>query len=188
MKHYFEYLPVVKYDIDKDGHPLLVRNIATRFKIRDVLKNRAILFYEYTIADGETPNIVANRFYGKPKLDWLILMANDILDPFFEWPLSYTQFNGYVKEKYGSIPTAHQGIHHYEHIVRQAATTTDGLAIPEKVIIVDEATFDDLVVTDRKSITNFEYEREANNTRKKIKIINKSFIPQILNEVENIFK
>ena len=58
----------------------------------------------------------------------------------------------------------------------------------EKTIVVDQILYDELVATDRKSISNFQFERLENDTRKQIKIINASFIPQILREVEDVFK
>ena len=52
--------------------------------------------------DGETPEIVADKFYNDSELYWIILMANEMIDPRFDWPLSYVNLLNYVDNKYGT--------------------------------------------------------------------------------------
>jgi len=40
----------------------------------------------YTIKTGETPDIVATKLYGDPSWYWLIMLFNNLTDPFTDWP------------------------------------------------------------------------------------------------------
>lgn len=55
----------------------------------------------YDIKDGETPEIVSDIFYGTPLFHWVILHANDIVDPRFDWPLSQENLKSFCIQKYG---------------------------------------------------------------------------------------
>lgn len=185
--HYFDFFPTVAYDIDKTGVDVTTTNIMHRFKLRDVLKNKAVLFHTYDIKDGERPEHVAARFYGRSKLDWLVLIPNEILDPHFEWPMDHWQLQRFVVNKYGGLSEAHQTIHHYEKIINQEQETASGLVIPEYVIVIDEDEYNDTIDTDRKTVSMFDYEKNLNESRRTIKIINETYVPQILTETETIF-
>lgn len=119
MAKYFDLFPKLLYDID--GKRLSkyssVTDVFFRLRvIRQVLGN-ASAYYEYIVSDFETPEILADKVYGDPEAHWIILLANDILDPQYDWPLNYNQFKNYIIKKYGSIENAQTNIHHYEKVV-----------------------------------------------------------------------
>jgi hypothetical protein len=77
-----------------------VTNITSRFGLDESLKENSAVYYTYNIDDGDTPEILASKVYGSPEKHWVILMMNDIIDPQFDWPLTYSEFNQYIEEKY----------------------------------------------------------------------------------------
>ena len=85
-------------------------NIFIRTAIRDAIKNKVTVFFPYTITEGERPDIIAQDYYGSSKYDWLIYFANNIIDPYYEWPLSNYDFYAYIINKYGSVDEASQRI------------------------------------------------------------------------------
>jgi len=184
--HYFDYFPTVNYDIDKDNSAIFVTDIMHRFKLREKLKNKTVLFHTYDIKGGERPEHVARRFYNRPKLDWLILITNEILDAQFEWPMDHWQLQAFVTKKYGSLSDAHQTIHHYEKIIDPEQETASGIIIPEVTILIDETEYDNTIDVNRKSVSMYEYEKNLNESRRTIKIIHESYIPQILREADSI--
>lgn len=186
-RHYFDFFPTVRYDIDKDSTPILVTDIMHRFKLRDVLKNKTVIFYTYHVKDGEKPYHVAEKFYKRPKLDWLILITNEMLDAHFDWPMGYYDFRNYIVEKYGDIATAHQTVSHYEKILQEEEKLNDGTIIPEQNIIIDETTYNATVAASRRSISKYTYEKELNEARRIIKIIHPSYLSDILREADIIF-
>lgn len=109
MKHFY-YYPTVEY-----GTETLV-NIMLRGKIRDAVLEKTALYYQYSIKDGQRPDIVADKYYGNPKLAWAIFYANNMFHPVYDWPMDYSVFSKYLESKYGvSYPRGSLGaIHHYE--------------------------------------------------------------------------
>ena len=108
---YFEAMPQTLYSLEDDrSNVKLVTNITTRVKIDDQVKNQYGLFEEYDVKNGETPELVAEKFYNNSKLHWIILHYNDIIDPRFDWVMDTNNLVKYVTGKYSNI----NGIHHYE--------------------------------------------------------------------------
>ena len=108
---YFEAMPQTLYSLEDDrSNVKLVTNITTRVKINDQVKNQYGLFEEYDVKNGETPELVAEKFYNNSKLHWIILHYNDIIDPRFDWVMDTNNLVKYVTGKYSNI----NGIHHYE--------------------------------------------------------------------------
>ena len=53
MSFYFENFPEVNYSLKKNFNFELLTNVTVRFKIREVIKNNALVFYEYNVRDDE---------------------------------------------------------------------------------------------------------------------------------------
>jgi hypothetical protein len=182
----FDNYPKVDYVL-LDNNQINATDITKRFKfVEKVLQNKYILF-KYVIRENERPGIVAQRYYKDETLDWLILITNKIIDPYFEWPMSNREFNDYIKKKYGSIPAAKTTYAKYYKIFQKQTTTYDGFQVPEKKFEIDQAAYQMLVDSERERVTNYNYELQKNEARKQIKVIEKSFIPQILKEAEKIY-
>jgi hypothetical protein len=101
----------------------------------------------------------------------LIMLTNDIKDPYYEWPRSYEQFQGYIKQKYGSIETALTTVHQYEWIVypsKEYTSNDETFIIPEKTLIIDYTKFLSLPATDRRTVYVYEHENNLNEYRRKI--------------------
>ena len=54
----------------------------------------------FTINKGERPEDIAAQFYGDPNLWWLILLFNDVTDPFNEWVFDARNLNNRLDEFY----------------------------------------------------------------------------------------
>ena len=78
----------------------VVKDITVRAKISDYFKEAAMTSLPYEIQDGERPETLSHRVYGRADLHWLILLFNEIQDPTFEWPLSSAEMEDYLSEKY----------------------------------------------------------------------------------------
>jgi hypothetical protein len=80
------------------------------------------VFYQYSVQDGDTPEIVASKYYGDPNRYWMVLFANQMIDPYFDWILNQNDLNNNIIEKYGNIGTAQATLHHVNQ--QQTVTTT----------------------------------------------------------------
>ena len=97
---FFKNFPLVRYDINKDGNRKVAIDVLKRIVFRGDIQQQASLFSEYTVEDGETPEMVSDKFFGTPNLHWIILLMNEIIDPYFQWPMSEATLNDYVDKKY----------------------------------------------------------------------------------------
>jgi hypothetical protein len=99
MAKYFNYFPKTAYTFD-DVNFEVVTNLLSKVSFESDFKNNSVIYYEYTIVDGETPEILAHKIYGSVDKYWIILMLNDILHPQFDFPLDRSSLNKYIDIKY----------------------------------------------------------------------------------------
>lgn len=102
MTKFLEYFPRIPYDIEKTQLTdyQYVTNITFRIGIIREVLNTAGSYYYYTIEDGVTPEILAENIYRDAEAHWIILYANDIYDPLYDWPLNDRAFKNYLINKY----------------------------------------------------------------------------------------
>lgn len=189
MSFYFRNFPFVNYQIEDYNINEIVQNPLVRFKILDVLRNVKFLYQEYIIEE-ESASEISFKFYGNETLDWVIYVTNNIIDPKYDWPLGYRDFNNFIIKKYGSVENASRetttdNIHHYEWIVQQQQVLFDGTKIPERRLIIDKAKYDTLPVSERDIVRNFEYEQRLNDDKRNIKLLREEFLQQFLAEVRS---
>ena len=107
---YFERFPKGDYILPGTTTYKQVVDLFRRIKIKDKIRNEASLYSEYFVTNGERPEQIAHKHFGSAELHWVVLITNNITDAFYEWPLSFSAFEDFVKDKYDN-PDA---IHHYE--------------------------------------------------------------------------
>lgn len=106
---YFQKFPLTEYN----GIPST--NIVKRVALNEQVRNFITAFYTHTMPTDEKFENVAYDYYGDVNLDWLIYHANDIVDPYYQEPLSYEDFDNFIQIKYGSIRNARQKTIHYKN-------------------------------------------------------------------------
>ena len=99
---YFSKFPIVSYptNIKNNKAYIVARNIIRRVALSEETKSSNGAFIEYHIKDGERPEHIADRVYGSPEDHWIVLLANDIIDPYHDWYKSSSVFEEYVLKKY----------------------------------------------------------------------------------------
>ena len=161
---YFENFPKRAYDPHKNGNSKTIEDILVRVKFKDSIKTDHTIFERYDIKDGETPESIAYREYGNPNLHWVILMLNEITDPFYGWPLSSQHFERYVNDKY----LQPEDVHHYE-IPQSSGSEMIKIKVSSDVVGASE-------------ISNYQYEANLNDEKKQIKLLLPAFLGQIIGE------
>lgn len=104
---YFNELPFIEYplrfqDQSSNEDYTLVRNIFRRALFKNNISDFATIFTYYQIKDNERPDQIAEKIYGDPELDWVILITNNIIQYPSQWTLNNETFYDYLIEKYGS--------------------------------------------------------------------------------------
>lgn len=87
-----------------------VKNIFRRVIVQEELQKFSNEFESYYIREGERPDMIANTYYGTPELDWVILLTNNIIDPYEGWPKDIHTLREVALKKYINI----DGVHHWE--------------------------------------------------------------------------
>lgn len=98
---YFKYFPKINYKFSStDFFTKEIINLTAVPKIIDSLSDKEGVYIDYTIKDGERPEFLANKFYGSPTYHWIILLSNQILNPYFDWPLDTYTLDKYIESYY----------------------------------------------------------------------------------------
>ena len=166
---YFEKFPKIYYDANADGKYKVMTDIISRVKLVDSVKQNIINFDYYNVKDGETPEMIAHKYYDDPELHWTILVVNDVIDYYTQWPMSVQKFEEFMKDKYENP----QGIHHYE--ISQTSGNT------ELVIDVGMNTTDYPSAT---AISNYTYEDRLQEQRRQIRLIQPQYMGGFVKEFE----
>jgi len=133
-KSYFKQVPNLEYINRTDGNKdisnyINVKNLFKRGKIRPDIFGNLSFFTKYKIIGDERPDNVAFNEYNNSNLDWVVLLANNILNIQSEWPLPQTSLDEFLLEKYGTYEKLYSGIHHYETV--EIKNSQGGVILPE---------------------------------------------------------
>ena len=102
MAKYFRYFPKTIYSLNGSNSLDTVTNLTASFSFDESLTENSISYYQYTVPDGETPEIVANKFYGSSEKHWIVLKMNNIFDVKTDWPLEQRVLDETIRSKYAN--------------------------------------------------------------------------------------
>ena len=207
---YFDTLPKILTP-DQNGNYIALTNILTRATLVEELQNNPMLFYQYSIQDGDTPEIIAEKYYDDPYKYWIVLYSNQIMDPVWNWPLQYEQFLDYINNKYATdasnagktpIEYTQTTVHAYEEVI----ITKDNYSevSTEKVIPLDLVTYNAFIETNdtytlpsgltstvrktKRAVNLYDYEYELNESKRAIKIMDKNFVNQMEQQLKTVMR
>ena len=207
---YFSSLPFLT-TTDGNGNSIVLRNLLVRTGLIPQLAKNPLLMYRYAVQDGDTPEIVANKYYGSPFRYWITMYGNpQMMDPQSDWPLSTKNFTIYLQDKYATSANGTANVlsytlgtvHHYEKVITTIDNTTKTTAI--KVVEVDQDTYNSIIpltttstFPDGSSITYtvepnavsiYNYEDQANESKRNISLINSQYTTQIETQYQSLVK
>jgi hypothetical protein len=192
---YFDTLPKLIYT-DQYGTSSIRTNLLARASLLPSLFKTPLIYYQYDVQEGDTPEIVAHKYYNDAYRYWIVLFANQLLDPQWDWPLNSLQFQNYITDKYGT-EDVYGTVHHYEKIVTESnfdGTTTNNVTI-------DEATYNSLVATTNtynlptgpvtvtitpNAVSIYDYELSLNESKRTINILNSLYVDQLETEFRKL--
>lgn len=185
MPSYFDRFPTVKYN----GREVL--NITRRAKLKESFRQNPFLYLPYVVEDDDRPEDVAFYYYGDPGYVWLIYYANDIVDPYTDWPMSYDQLNRYLIKKYQPLApegTVGFGVIHWmqntgitENIKHHICE--DGTILsPETPALLPSVYPAESYTT----VRFYDWELEQNELKRNIFMVNREFADQMEKELEKL--
>jgi hypothetical protein len=157
---YFDNFPSFLYPFKINGkiEYKLIKDISQNVRVRKQILSSVTLYDEYDVRDGETPEHIAERVYGSPLYHWVVMLCNEKYNYIDDYPLTTAQLEKHIDAKYGADK---YDPHHY---------------VNAKGYIVDS--------TQGTSISNYDYEFQLNETKRRIKLIS----PTLLNTIIKNFK
>lgn len=163
---YFNNFPVIYYDFEiTPGNRTLmtITDITKNVRIRNALLANISLYDEYDIREGETPEIIAEKVYGNANYHWIIMLANQRYDYISDFPLPTYELEKFIEQKYG-VGNSY-AIHHYVDVNGN---------------IVDQW------ATGAASVSNYTYEDNINESKRRIKLISPDLIPIVLQNFNSL--
>ena len=194
---YFNELPNLDYlsqlpDANSNETYITVKNLFKRAKLRTDTINVITAFDYYQIEDNQRPDVIAQKLYGDAELDWVILITNNITNIREEWPLSNQNLYNHMIEKY-QTENALSSIHHYETTEVKdeynRLVVPSGLQVDSNYSITYSKLNNALVtVSPVKSVTNYEYEINENEKKRKIRILKPQYLSVVITDMRNIMR
>jgi len=179
-------LPELLYNVSSkplDPDFLLVKNIWRRAQVLVEYKSEVTIFTEITVGDGERPEDIATRYYGNPFFNWTILVINDIVDYYNQWPRSIVQLQDYINSKY----TNPQATKH--HVTTEVKDANENIIVPAGKVVSSNfqvAYFNGSTTVTANpvaSVTNAAYEFDLNAKKQTIQIVK----PDIIEDFVDVY-
>ena len=114
---YFSLVPNIEYDEKPISYPfsesdyVVAKNFFRRYQINEDIFSYAVLFNKYSIKDEDRPDSLADRAYGNPFYDWVILLTNNMVNAQYDWPLTNFELVQTLEKEFDD---PYGTIHHYE--------------------------------------------------------------------------
>lgn len=211
MAKYFSFFPKTPYTLKDNGSLDFITNLTTSFSFDDNIKNNTILYYEYDIADDESPDIVSAKIYGSSEKHWIILKLNDIYSIKDQWPLSNSDLYEHIDLKYqenanteisqSGYEWADTNIHSYymnetklfpsdpsiketETIQIDSSTYANVMTGTTEVTLTDNSIMQIVITKTYK--TYVDYEKDLNEQKRTIKILKPNLVTDFEKEFERV--
>lgn len=171
---YFKNFPVAVIDFSDFGEEpreYLISDIITNVRVKIDLLSNLTYYEEYDVLDGETPEIISEKFYGTPFYHWVVMLVNERYDYINDFPLNQKSLEEYINQKYGE-----ENINNIKHYV-----STDGFVVASDYVNPQG-------VADATPVTNYEYELTVNESKRRIKMIPPDVLGEVLRQFREILK
>lgn len=136
---YFSILPNIKYDVKPQSFPFSssdyveVNNFFRRFSISEDIFDYSVYLNKYSVNQGVRIETVAQVAFGRPQLDWVVALTNNITNIYEDWPMDESTLQEWAEGKYGS--TVYSDLAYYE--ISADVKNSTGLAVLKKGQKVD---------------------------------------------------
>lgn len=211
MAKYFNYFPKIFYNLDESLGLDSITNLTINFSFDKNILDNSVLYYQYEVEDGETPEIIAHKIYGSSEKHWIVLKMNEIYNVRNDWVLDQNSLMDSMNVKYSNVATsfgqtglqwAKANTHSY-YLVETRTLTLSGEKTVD-TIQIDSGTYANTTAIttnytlpdgnpmtlsiNKKTKTYYEYEIEENERKRSIKLLKPEFISAIETEFEELMR
>ena len=213
---FFRELPNVAYQTPlnnriSSNEYILAKNLFRSAKTLDWLRNNITVFNKFVIEDNDRPDIIAEKLYGDPELDYVVIIIAEITNIKEQWPLTNQQLYEYAENRWGL--TGLNTLHHYETL--EVKDNKGRTVLPAGLNVDSQFKIDGpdtklnggtwSVVRDNGSITsvdkveldvsdiaigvsNYIYEVKLNEEKRKIKVLKEGYLQMFLNDFRRVMR
>jgi hypothetical protein len=201
MSNYFDHFPKTVYNLGDQNSLDSIANLTVNYTFIGDLLNNTSAYYEYSISDGDTPEIVSHKIYGTPYYHWIILKINNMVDVNNDWPMDSKTFDTFINQKYNSMATAMSNTHSYNKI-ETTILLANNEQISQQITEIDSTVYAALsasttnyllkdntpikVVITKNTKSKYEYEFDLNESKRSIKMLRQDFISPVVQEFHRI--
>ena len=196
-KKYFRNIPNFEYvNRTKDGQYISnytqVKNFFKKGKLREDIFQDLTVFQKYNIKGDDRPDNVANEVYGSADLDWVVMMSNNMINVYNEWPMTQASLDIFLMDKYGDVETLNE-THHYES--NEVKDTTGVIIFPKGVrvsaaqsVSYHEPITDEQITVNpiSRAVSNLEYEENENNKKRRIFLLKPMYLNVVYDDLEEM--
>ena len=204
MSKYFNKLPKLYYNSQ------LATDITRRTKFVETYLSDPFLFLPYTITEQDKPEDISLYYYGSVDYTWLVLLANSMYDPYYDWVLNEEDFDKYIIAKYAEqsgkigieVVSWSQNETLYENILYlikddeyiNPETVLIDIAVANNTISLLEtnegkqALFDLGISNEYSILRIYEYEQILNENKRQIRLVDKKYLQIIEKQFKELMK
>lgn len=186
MSIYFDYFPKIKYN------GKIAKDITRRVDFRRTTFSDPYAFLPYTIMADDRPEDIAYYYYGSEEYTWVVYYSISAVDPYYDWPMGYDDFNKFIIKKYETQANTTG----YDVIAWSKNTQiTDNIIHYkgndeyEDIISVDTFSLDpNLVGGDYDPVRAYDYELEINDNKRVIQLLDRKYLTKLEGEMRALLK
>lgn len=168
---YFRGFKLIPYVLQNED--LEVLDFLHRWKIAAAVRDNISSYSFWTVRDSDSLRGIAKTLYGSEHYYWVIMMMNDMVDPFYDWPLNETSLRKHVIDHYGI-----ENIYDVHHYVSGNDASVDSL--PAGHIVSYDYPFS------KVAVNNYDYCSSVNESKRNIKLLKPEFLSKLKSERERI--
>lgn len=181
---YFNNFPTT----DFNGTTLL--DITRKANLDKLVETNALAYMNYTIEEGEKPEDVSFYYYDSVNYAWLVLLANNIIDPYSQWPKTEKDLNEYIKVQYASSAgTTGEGVLEWAKNTTIGGNIIHYQSLSDPKITLNRASYLNSSPTEKAEyvpVRVYDYEFALNESRRTIVLVNKALLSRIDDQLERV--
>lgn len=186
MSAYFTYFPTVEHT----GQ--ILTDITKRARFIETVASDPKVFLPYTIKEEESPEELSHYYYGSVDYVWMIYLANNIIDPYRDWPMNDRNLYAYIADKYKTLSgetedyavvawtqddTISDNILYYQHV------DDEELRISSDSYTLANQLDDSFVAGDWYPMRIYDAEYESNENKRVIQVVDEKYVNRVTEEL-----
>ena len=96
---YFDSFPKIEYKMGEDD-TTLATDVTRRVGIRKDFTKLISSYYKHVLTTEDRPEVVADIAYDRSDRHWILLHANEVVDPYHDWIKTANELEEYVDARY----------------------------------------------------------------------------------------